>query len=74
MPMVRKYDTGSFIFFFSMDNVDKTFRRHQKSASNLIRRDLETDLSFMAGKKDELVQTARNDYWGSGLSYEPVLV
>jgi hypothetical protein len=61
-------------FFFSMDIVDKTFRRHQKSASNLIRRDLETDLSFMAGNKDELVQTARNDYWGSGLSYEPVLV
>ena len=28
----------------------------------------------MAGNKDELVQTARNDYWGSGLSYEPVLV
>jgi len=28
----------------------------------------------MAGNKDELMQTARNDYWGSGLSYEPVLV
>ena len=28
----------------------------------------------MAGNKDELVQTARNDYWGSELSYEPVLV
>jgi len=26
------------------------------------------DLSFMAGNKDELVQTARNDYCGSGLS------
>jgi calcineurin-like phosphoesterase family protein len=74
MAMVWKHDTGSFIFFSSMDIVDKTFRRHQKSASNLIRRDLKTDLSFMAGNKDELVQTARNDYWGSGLSYEPVLV
>jgi len=44
MPMVWKHDTGSFLliflFFFLMDIFDKTFGRHQKSASNLIRWDL----------------------------------